>query len=433
MEIIRRALRQYADANGPLRIGMIGAGFMGRPVAQQITRYVAGMEIAAIASRKIEDAVHAYRNAGVEETVRVDSVAALALALQHRQPAVMEDGLLLCQAEGIDVVLDMTGNAPFAARAALSAFAHGKHFITYTAELVSVAGSILDHKAREAGVAFSMADGDQPGVIMNLWHFVNSIGIQPLVCGNIKGLQDPYRNPTTQEGFARQWNQKPHMVTSFADGTKVSFEMSVIANATGMRAPKRGLNGFDLAPGFPVEDLTRYYDYEALKDTEGIVDYVVGASPAPGIYIIGGTDDPVQRQYLRLYKLGEGPLYTFYRPYHLCHFEVGYSIARAVLLHDPVLTTTGPARVEVVAIAKRDLKAGEVLDGIGYYMTYGECENASVVQREGLLPILFAAGCRLKHDLRRDTAIRLADVEQPAGDILRALYEEQMAMFPVGI
>jgi predicted homoserine dehydrogenase-like protein len=219
------------------------------------------------------------------------------------------------------------------------------------------------------------------------------------------------------------------MVTSFADGTKVSYEMAVVANATGTRVPKRGMNGFDLPVGKPVEELTELYDYDRLKDTAGIVDYVVGASPAPGIYIIGATEDPGQQQYLRLYKLGDGPLYCFYTPYHLCHFEVPLSIARAVLFNDVTIMPDRKPTVHVIAVAKRHLKAGEVLDGIGYYMTYGECENADVVEIQGLLPMIFAKGCRLQNDIPQDAAIKLSDVTSPESTVLWNLYQEQKEFY----
>ena len=425
MKLAIQPLRQHFAEHGPIRIGMIGAGYMGRPLTYQFEHFVPEIKIAAIASHKLADARLAYTQAGVQEIVPVDTRTALESAVAAGKAAVTEDSLLLCQADGIDAVLDMTGNAFFAAEAALEAFKYGKHFITYTAELTSCVGSLLTQKANEAGVVFTMADGDQPGIIMNLYHFVESLGVKPLVCGNIKGLQDPYRNPTTQESFAKKWGQKPHMVTSFADGTKVSYEMAVVANATGMRAPKRGLNGFTVPVGTPVEEMTGLYDYNDLKDTPGIVDYVVGPSPAPGIFILGGSEDPMHKQYLRLFKMGEGPLYCFYTPTHLCHFEIHNSIARAVLLHDDTITSTGPHVVQVITIAKRDLKAGETLDGIGYYMTYGECENADVVDTEGLLPMIFAKGCRLKNDVPKDAAIRLRDVILPETTLLWQLYRQQ--------
>ena len=181
-------------------------------------------------------------------------------------------------------------------------------------------------------MVFTGCDGDQPGVQMNLIRFVRTIGVTPLVSGNIKGLHDPYRNPTTQEGFARRWGQDPWMVTSFADGTKISVEQSIVANATGMSVHRRGMLGWD--HDGHVDELTERYDIGELRALGGAVDYVVRAKPGPGVYCLGTHDDPKQRHYLELYKLGKGPLYSFYTPYHLCHFEVPITAARAALMGD---------------------------------------------------------------------------------------------------
>ena len=164
------------------------------------------------------------------------------------------------------------------------------------------------------------------------------------------------------------------MVTSFADGTKVSFEQAIVANGTGMRAPKRGLYQWEHnGPRRRAHDALRHRRARALG---GIVDYVVGAQPAAGVYVIATHDDPLERHYMKLYKRGDGPLYSFYTPQHLCHFEVPTSVARVVLLNDPVLAPLGGPLVEVIATAKLDLAAGETIDGIGGYMTYGQCDNA---------------------------------------------------------
>ena len=230
---------------------------------------------------------------------------------------------------------------------------------------------MLKLRADRAGVVYSASDGDQPGVQMNLYRFVSAVGVTPLMCGNIKGLHDPSRNPTTQQDFARRWGQNPHMVTSFADGTKISFEQATVANATGMTVARRGMLGYEHQGH--VDELTRRYDVDELRDLGGIVDYVVGAEPGPGVFVLGTHDDPKQRHYLNLYKLGEGPLYCFYTPYHLCHFEAPLSLARAVLFEDAVMAPAGPPRVEVVATAKVDLSSGDKLDGMGGYLTYGLC------------------------------------------------------------
>ncbi|MCX7594008.1 MAG: Gfo/Idh/MocA family oxidoreductase [Fischerella sp.] len=427
MIIVDRALAARAEAGNPIKVGMIGAGFMGRGIANQIANSVPGMELVAISNRSIDAAKRAYSEAGIENFKVASTVTALEDAIASGGYAVTEDAMLLCQAEGIDALIEVTGAVEFGARVIMEAIAHRKHVIMMNAELDGTIGPILKVYADKAGVILTACDGDQPGVQMNLYRFVKSIGLTPLLCGNIKGLQDPYRNPTTQEAFAKRWGQKAHMVTSFADGTKISFEQAIVANATGMKVAKRGMLGYNFDGH--VDEMTKMYDVEQLKELGGIVDYVVGAKPSPGVFVFGTHDDPKQRHYLNLYKLGEGPLYSFYTPYHLCHFEVPISVARAVLFGDYVLSPLGGPIVDVVTTAKIDLKAGETLDGIGYYMTYGQCENSNIVQQQNLLPIGLAEGCRLKRDIAKDQVLTYDDVELPAGRLCDKLRAEQNAYF----
>ncbi|MEH1894580.1 MAG: Gfo/Idh/MocA family oxidoreductase [Nostoc sp.] len=427
MIIIDRALQARAAAGNPIKVGMIGAGFMGRGIANQIVNSVPGMELVAISNRQIDAAKQAYSEAGIVEIQVVATVSELEDAIANGKYAVTEDAKLLCRAEGIEAIIEVTGAVEFGAHIVMEAIAHCKHVIMMNAELDGTIGPILKVYADKAGVILSACDGDQPGVQMNLYRFVKSIGLTPLLCGNIKGLQDPYRNPTTQEGFAKRWGQKPHMVASFADGTKISFEQAIVANATGMKVAKRGMLGYDFN-GY-VEEMTHLYDVEQLKELGGIVDYVVGAKPGPGVYVFATHDDPKQRHYLNLYKLGEGPLYSFYTPYHLCHFEVPLSVARAVLFGDAVMSPLAGPLVDVVTTAKIDLKAGETLDGIGYYMTYGQCENSPIVQQQNLLPIGLAEGCRLKRDISKDQVLTYEDVELPEGRLCDQLRTEQNNYF----
>ena len=272
-------------------------------------------------------------------------------------------------------------------------------------------------------------DGDQPGVIMNLYRFVKGIGVKPVLCGNIKGLHDPYRNPTTQEGFAKKWGQNPAMVTSFADGTKISYEQAIVANATGMRVAKRGMFGPTVPTGTPITEAVNWYPHEELLQGPGIVDYVVGAAPNPGVFVLGTHDHPQQKHYLNLYKLGEGPLYCFYTPYHLCHFEVPNTVARAVLFADAAIAPISAPCVDVVATAKIDLKAGQIIDGIGGYMTYGLAENSPIVNQDRLLPMGLAEGCRLKRDVPKDQVLCMDDVIVPEGRLSDKLRAEQNAYF----
>ncbi|HZQ38039.1 MAG TPA: Gfo/Idh/MocA family oxidoreductase [Dehalococcoidia bacterium] len=427
MIIVDTALRAREEAHDPIRVGMIGAGFMARGLTNQIVNAVPGMTLAAIANRTLANARRCYAEAGLDGAAEVTNVAALDRAIERGTPAITEDPLLLCASGRIDALIEVTGTVEAAAQVVLAAIEHGKHVILMNAELDGTVGPILKAYADRAGAVLSTCDGDQPGVEMNLYRFVKSIGLRPLVCGNIKGLQDPYRNPTTQEGFARRWGQTPSMVTSFADGTKISFEQAIVANGTGMRVSQRGMIGRDFTGH--VDELTQLYDVEELEALGGIVDYVVGAKPSPGVYVFATHDDPKQRHYLNLYKLGEGPLYSFYTPYHLCHFEAPLSLARAVLFHDAVMAPLAGPMVEVVATAKIDLKAGQTLDGIGHYMTYGQCENADVAAREGLLPMGVAEGCRLRRDLPRDRVLTYADVALPPGRLCDRLREEQAQRF----
>jgi predicted homoserine dehydrogenase-like protein len=246
------------------------------------------------------------------------------------------------------------------------------------------------------------------------------------VLGNIKGLQDPYRTPETQRGFAERWGQKPSMVTSFADGSKVSFEQAVVANATGMTVARRGMLAF--SHDGHVDALTTRYDLDRLRALGGIVEYVVGAQPGPGVFCLAEHTDPRQRHYLNLYKLGEGPLYSFYTPYHLCHFEAPTTIARAVLFGDTAGAAAG-LQVEVCAVAKRNLAAGEVLDDYGHFMTYGEAASAAEQQERRYLPEGLVEGCRLVRDLPRDTVLTFDDVVLPPGRLADRLYAEQSARF----
>ena len=426
MIIVDTALQAREDSGNPIRVGMIGAGFMGHGLLNQIVNSVPGERLVAVYNRHLEKAIDAYRYAGLEP-VTVESQNQLEDAIAAGRAAVTEDWTLLTRSSQIDALVDVTGAVEFGARMAMDAFEHGKHVILMNAELDATIGPILHRNARRAGVIISACDGDQPGVEINLYRYVKGLGLIPRVMGNIKGLQDRYRNPTTQKGFAEKWGQNPVMVTSFADGSKVSFEQAIVANATGMSVPKRGMFGRDHQGH--VDELTSMYDLDMLRELGGIVDYVVGAKPNPGIYCLAEHPDPKHRHYLNLYKLGEGPLYSFYTPWHLCHFEVPNTVARVVLFGDPAGIPLDGPMVEVCACAKRDLKAGEILDDYGMYMTYGEAVNSDEMRRRRYLPEGLVEGCRLKVDVAQDSVLTYEDVELPTGRLADKLRTEQYAHF----
>jgi predicted homoserine dehydrogenase-like protein len=428
MIVLDTALEAREAEGRPIRVGLVGAGFMARGITNQILHTARGMRLAAIANRTIERAVGCYAYA--DDALRpaaADTQPQLEAAIAAGRPAVTGDALMLCRSPQIDVLVDVTGAVEFGARVALEAFRHGKHVVLMNAELDATLGPILQAYARRHGVILSACDGDQPAVEINLFRFVKGLGLIPRVMGNIKGLQDPYRTPETQRGFAERWGQNPSMVTSFADGSKVNFEQTVVANATGMTVARRGMLGYEHRGH--VDALTTRYDLDMLRQLGGIVEYVVGAQPGPGVFCLAEHTDPRQRHYLNLYKLGEGPLYSFYTPYHLCHFEVPNTIARVALFGDAAGRATGGPRVEVCAVAKRDLEAGETLDDYGHFMTYGEATTASDMRAHRFLPEGLVEGCRLLRGVARDAPITWDDVAPPAGRLADRLYREQCQRF----
>jgi predicted homoserine dehydrogenase-like protein len=429
MILVDNALKQRAAEGRPVRVALVGAGFMGRGLTNQIVNSVPGMELVAIVNRTVSTAERAYREAGLSGVRLVRTGEEVDQAIADGVPAITSDYRTVCESLSVDAIVEATGAVEYGSRVVVHAIEHRKHVILLNAEVDATVGPILSVRAKEAGVVLTGCDGDQPGVQMNLVRFVEGIGLRPLVAGNIKGLQDPYRTPTTQAAFAAQWGQDPHMVTSFADGTKISIEQATVANATGMTVARRGMGGADHRGH--IDELVDAYDIDELEAAGGVVDYVVGSKPGPGVFVLATHDDPKQRHYLDLYKLGKGPLYSFYTPYHLCHFEVPMTVARAVLFHDATITPLGAPTVEVLTTAKQDLVAGTVLDGLGGYDYYGQAERADVTAAEGLLPVGVAEGCRLLRDVAKDEVIGYADVELPAGRLVDELRAQQAAELPV--
>jgi predicted homoserine dehydrogenase-like protein len=295
------------------------------------------------------------------------------------------------------------------------------------AEIDATIGPILQVYAERHGVILSACDGDEPGVQMNLYRWVKGLGLEPRVMGNVKGLQDPYRNPTTQQSFAEQWGQSASMVTSFADGSKISFEQSIVANATGFTVLGRGMSRGVEYRG-DVMEIGSLYDVDQLRELGGVVDYVVG-TPLTKVYCLAEHTDPKQQHYLELYKMGKGPLYSFFIPYHLVHFEVPFAIARAVLFRDSVAKPLAGPTVEVCAVAKRDLEAGETLDHYGMYTTYGEAPATAEMSERRYLPEGLAVGCTLRREIPKDEVLTYDDVEVPAGRLGDRLRAEQLERF----
>ncbi|AJY68205.1 NAD(P)-dependent oxidoreductase [Geobacter sulfurreducens] len=427
MIIVDNALKAREEQGNPIRIAMVGAGFMGQGLTNQIVNSIPGMRMVAVQNRHLEKAFHVYRYSGVEEIVEAVTQSQLDNAIRAGKPVVTEDAFLLARSEQVDVVVDVTGSVEFGAHLVIEAFKHCKDVVLMNAELDATIGPILQVYAKKYGVIMSACEGDEPGEQINLYRWVKGLGLVPRVLGNIKGLQDPYRNPTTQKGFAEQWGQNPAMVTSFADGSKISFEETIVANATGFVVKSRGMSrGLEYRDD--IMSIGKLYDIEELRSLGGIVDYVVG-TPLTKVYCLAEHPDPKQQHYLNLYKMGPGPLYSFFIPYHLVHFEVPNAIARVVLFRDSIAQPLGGPVVEVCAVAKRELRVGEVLDDYGMYMTYGEAVNADEMCEKRYLPEGLVEGCRLKRDIGKDDVITYDDVILPPGRLADRLRAEQYSYF----
>jgi predicted homoserine dehydrogenase-like protein len=425
--IVDTALKAREQQGKPIRVGMIGAGFMGQGLTNQIENSVPGMRIAAIYNRTLDRALSVYRYAGRDDVVVAGTQRDLDDAVRHGVPVVAEDAFAICRSPEIDVLVDVTGSVEFGAQVLLEGFRHGKSAVLMNAEVDSTLGPILRVYARQNGAILSACEGDEPGVQMNLYRWVTGLGLIPRVIGNVKGLQDPYRNPTTQRAWAERWGQNAAMVTSFADGSKISFEQSIVANATGFGVRSRGMSR-GLKYDGSILDIQKLYDIDELRALGGIVDYTVGP-PLIKVFILAEHPDPKQRHYLNLYKMGEGPLYPFWTPYHLVHFEVPNAIARVVLFGDEVAPPLGGPVVEVCAVAKRDLEAGEVLDEYGMYTTYGEAVNADEMSSGRYLPEGLVEGCKLRRAIPKDQVLTYHDVELPAGRVADRLRAEQYKRF----
>lgn len=425
MIIVDTALNKREAAGDPVRVAMVGAGYIGRGATLQIEQYLPGMKVVAISNRTISQAGRAYQEAGVEAYNTVDTVQQLDESISKGQYAITDNVQLLCEAEGIECIIEATGDVEFSADVAINAIRNKKHIILMNAELDATLGPILKVHADKHGVVVANGDGDQPGVILNLYRFVKSIGCRPVLVGNIKGMLDKYRTPETQAKFAAENGLTPLMATSFADGTKLCMENTVVANATGFKVGQRGMYGpacdhaKDAIDLFPMDQMMN----------GGLTDYILGAEPGPGVFVLGYNDHPTRQMYMKTLKMGDGPLYAFYVPYHLPHLEVPLSAARAVLFHDAVTAPIGAPVCDVITVAKRDLKAGEKLDGIGGFHCYGTIENYDVSRGENLLPMGVCEGYVLKRDIPKDQAIGYADVDAPAERTCDILRKEQDELF----
>lgn len=427
--IVDTALQERETSGRPIRVGMIGAGATGRAIALQLGTPVSGIRLVAIANWTPEHGERAFREAGLSGWVRAGSTPEAESAISRGLPVLTEDPAVLTRCDVIDVIVEATGSIAPAARTVLDAFEYGKNVVLVNAELDSLLGPILKARADKAGVVITHTDGDEPGVAMTLLRYLRTLGLRPVAAGNIKGMVDYYRNPDTQRAFADKNDQDVRKVTSFADATKLSMETTVLSNATGFRAGRRGMYGPACGD---VREIGNLLPAQQMLET-GLVDYALGATPHTGAFVVVHEDSPLKKVQLAYYKLGDGPFYVFYTPFHLPHIQIASTIGRLGVHRDPTVAPIGGPVCEVLTVAKRDLKAGERLDGIGGFCSYGLIDNATAARGTSALPIGLSEGCVLRRDVAKDSALSFDDVVFSADGLVESLWLEQNARWPIAM
>ena len=415
---LSRMLRARAEQGRPVRVGLIGAGKFGSMFLAMVQRSP-GLHLAGIADLSSPRAREALARVGW--AAEQYAAASLDAAMASGGTWLTQDAGALMADARIDVMIECTGNPAAGIRHALVAIAHGKHIVMVNVEADVLAGPLLAARAAKAGVVYSMAYGDQPSLVCELVDTIRAMGLPVVAAGKGTKYLPHYHEstPDTVWGFygltpeqAKLGGMNPQMFNSFLDGTKSGIEMAAIANATGLAPPEDGL----AFPPCGTQDLPFVFAgstgrVEVISSVERDGRQVVN-DLRWGVYaVFEGETDYIRRCFSEygVHTDPSGKYAALWRPYHLIGLELGVSVASAALRGEP--TGVGEAwRGDVAATAKRDLKAGEMLDGEGGAMVWGKCIPAERSLREGALPIGLAHGCALTRDIKRGETVGWADV-----------------------
>jgi predicted homoserine dehydrogenase-like protein len=382
---ILRRLDRWASSGGRSRAVVVGAGFVGRGLLHRLRR-LPGIEVAGVVARSPDHGIEALAAAGFAPGEAI--VAADASCIDDLDA---------------DIVVEATGALDLGVEVMVEALSRGRDVISMNAEVDATVGYLLHDVAKRSGAVYTIADGDQPGVLLRLLDSMRSMGFVPEVALNCKRHLDVHQSPGDGAGYAGRDRTSLHMTTAFGDGTKMQVENAVVANLTGLVPDRRGMHGVRTTVAGAADDVM------SLLPHGGAVDFTLGGDFGAGVAAIGRADDPEFAQpYLRYFKMGEGPHYLFFRPYHLVHLEV------AATLHDVILDRVGlaepgsPPLAEVVAIAKRPLSPGDRLDGIGGWCCYGLVDT--IDQAAGLLPIGLSHHATMTRPVAMDQPVTVDDV-----------------------
>lgn len=413
-------LSRLKSLSKPIRVGIVGAGHTGKALLYQCD-ITPGIECVAIADIKIDKATAACSAFDLEHRI-VKDLNDLHDTIARGKIGVSGDGELLARCESVDVLIESSSAVAGGGHFAATAMENGIHVVMMNAESDLIFGPYLMSLAEKNGVVYTTCDGDQPGVIKRLVDDVTLWGFELVMAGNIKGFLNRYVNPTSiiPEADKRFLDYK--MCTAYTDGTKLCVEMALVANALGLETDTPGMHGPRTKELLEVFD---HFDFDRIYEgRRAVVDYVLGSKPYGGVFVVARSDNPFQQAMMNYFpsKMGTGPYFVFDRPYHLCHVEAMQCVAEAFLDHEALLQPTAGFRTNVYAYAKRDLRKGEVLDGIGGYTCYGMIENCSENEAHSGLPVCLADEVTLKHDVAKDQKIFMEDVVYDAQRLDYRLY-----------
>ncbi len=425
IEIDRRLEEREMDGR-PIRVGLVGAGQMGREIVAQI-----GLMKGIVASVVVDLTTDRVLQVFEESGHRTDVVATTSLqeaeaALSTGKRVATTDFRLATSLSQVDVVIDATGSVVMGALISLDAIEHKKHIVMMNVECDVTIGPILRRMAENAGVVYSLAAGDEPAAILELCRFAKALGFEIVVAG--KGKNNPldiYATPDTLAEKAKARDMSARMLCEFVDGSKTAVEMAAVSNATGLLPDIRGMHGAQAT----VQTLHKVFcpaSQGGVLSRPGVVDFAIGVSP--GVFVIITTENQRIRSGLIQRDMGEGPNYLLFRPYHLCSVEVPLTAALTVLYGESSGHPKRSMSAECIAVVKKDLAAGEKLDGIGGYSYRGSIDRADICRKENLLPLGLADGCVMKRDVKRDTALSFDMVEVDEKSVVLQLRRIQDAL-----
>ncbi|GAA5128247.1 NAD(P)H-dependent oxidoreductase [Pseudonocardia adelaidensis] len=425
-----RLLERERTTGRPVRVGLVGAGQMGRGFVAQVRR-ISGMEVVAVADLDLQRATGALRAAGVEHVTTGDDLDALSGVVADGGTVAVTDHTLAA-ALPVDMVIDATGVPEIGAEVALRSLLAGRHVGLLNVETDVTVGWMLSRIAAQSGAVYTLCRGDEPAETLKLVEFARDLAFD-IVCAG-KGKNNPLHPHATAAGLADEARRKkmnPKMLASFVDGSKAMIEMAALANAADLGVSRRGLSGYRTTVP-ELHDVFRPAADGGILDRSGVVDMATGPV-APGVFVVARSDEPTVREEMEYLGMGAGPYYSFYRPYHLASIEAPLSIPAAVLDGRSDIRPRA-WRAEVAAGAKRALRAGEVIDGIGGDCVYGVIDSAEAVKAEGFVPLGLLAGARLVRDVRQDHVLTRDDVEIDTSTTiaqLRALQDRLLDGHPV--